>query len=295
MMKDFKDIGDDQIRVIGKESMGRKRKHCVGVVVIAALLVVVAGILVCYLAYSPAERQEAVSAPVGAEAESGAMKSSQPHRPKLGLQAGISEKAFVEIIDTVANEVALKLYVPHHAQMTLQTGQIELHDTTIVYIARAADLRADNGGIVGAFVCKGKPLSWGLSKRGYCASIEGQVYVGVAENSPLFEAATEKEGYFFRQYPLVSNGQVVENKPKGKSVRRGICDRQGEIFMAETVDEVSFHDFSQALVELGVNQAVYIVGSDSYGWAVDKDGNRHEFGKLPQQPVPVNTTYLVWR
>ena len=46
MMKDFKDIGDDQIRVIGKESMGRKRKHRVGVVVIAALLVVVAGILV---------------------------------------------------------------------------------------------------------------------------------------------------------------------------------------------------------------------------------------------------------
>lgn len=295
MMKDFKDIGDDQIRVIGKESMGRKRKHCVGVVVIAALLVVVAGMLVCYLAYSPAKRQEAFSGTVKAEAESGAMKISQPHRLKLGLQTGISEKAFVEIIDTVANEVALKLYVPHHARMTLQTGQIELHDTTIVYIARAADLRADNGGIVGAFVCKGKPLSWGLSKRGYCASIEGQVYVGVAENSPLFEAATEKEGYFFRQYPLVSNGQVVENKPKGKSVRRGICDRQGEIFMAETVDEVSFHDFSQALVDLGVNQAVYIVGSNSYGWAVDKDGNRHEFGKLPQQPVPANTTYLVWR
>lgn len=45
MMKDFKDIGDDQIRVIGKESMGRKRKHRVGVVVIAALLVVVAGMM----------------------------------------------------------------------------------------------------------------------------------------------------------------------------------------------------------------------------------------------------------
>ena len=45
---------------------------------------------------------------------------------------------------------------------------------------QAADIRADNGKIVGAFVLKGDPLSWGLSKRGYCGIIDGKLTVGVA-------------------------------------------------------------------------------------------------------------------
>lgn len=104
----------------------------------------------------------------------------------------------------------------------------------MIYAAQAADVRADNGGVVGAFVLNGEPRSWGVSKKGYCASINGKVTIGVAENSPLFESNRREGGYFFRQYPLVSNGEVIDNEPKGKSIRRAICDRQGEIFMVET-------------------------------------------------------------
>ena len=49
-------------------------------------------------------------------------------------------------------------------------------------------------------------MAWGLSKKGYVSIIEDKITVGVADNSPLFEEATEKGGYFFRQYPLVNNG-----------------------------------------------------------------------------------------
>ena len=93
--------------------------------------------------------------------------------------------------------------------------------------------------------------------------------MGVADNSPLFEKATECQGHFFRQYPLVSNGQMVPNKIRGKSIRRGICQRNDEIFMVETMNKESFHDFSLALVDLGVDQAVYLVGSTAAGWAID--------------------------
>jgi hypothetical protein len=176
---------------------------------------------------------------------------------------------------------------------------MDKNDTTIVYAAQAADERADNGGIVGAFVLKGEPLAWGISKKGYCASINGVVTIGVAENSPLFEQATVHGGYFFRQYPLVSDGQIVENEPKGKSIRRSICDRDGEIFMVETGSKESFHDFSQALVDLGVDQAVYLVGSSAYGWAVDGEGVVHEFGEdnyyKGRRRMPKNTSYIVWR
>ena len=115
----------------------------------------------------------------------------------------------------------------------------------------------------------------------------------------LLEEATEKGGYFFRQYPLVSDGKLVENEPKGKSIRRAICDRQGEIFMVECLSRESYHDFAQALVDLHVTQAISLVGSTAYGWAVDHKGQLHEFGI--QQPNTSNHSgkyqfsHLVWR
>ena len=121
--------------------------------------------------------------------------------------------------------------------------------------------------------------------------------VGVADNSPLFEEATEKGGYFFRQFPLVDKGQLVENELKGKAVRRALCDRAGEIFTVETLSIESFHDFAQALVDLGVDNAIYLVGANAYGWATDANSQRHEFG----DPNPKtskkwrNINYLVMR
>ena len=190
----------------------------------------------------------------------------------------------------------MRLYLPHHVSMSLQLGTIDRKDNTILFATQAADVRAENGGIVGAFVLEGEPKAWGLSKNGYCAIINDTVRVGVANNSPLFEEATEKGGYFFRQFPLVDNGMLVENEQKGKSVRRALCDRNGEIFTIETLSAESFHDFAQALVDLGVDNAIYLVGSNAYGCATDADGLRHEFGN-PQPPKKKwkNISYLVMR
>jgi hypothetical protein len=135
--------------------------------------------------------------------------------------------------------------------------------------------------------------------RGYCASIDGKVTVGVADNSPLFEEAINRDGYFFRQYPLVDNGRFVANEPKNKSVRRAICERKGEIFMIESLSKESFHDFTQALVDLGVDNAVNLAGSEAYGWAIDSEGVKHEFGTpnfyTGRGRMPKNTNYIVWR
>jgi hypothetical protein len=206
---------------------------------------------------------------------------------------------YTEIRDTTINDIPIRIYIPHHAEMTLQLGRLDRQDTTIIYAAQAADVRADNGGIVGAFVLKGEPKAWGLSKKGFCASIDGKVTVGVADNSPLFEQATERGGYFFRQYPLVDNGTPIFNEPKGKAIRRAICDRGGTIFMVETLAKESFYDFAQALADMGIDYAVYLVGSAAYGWAVDREGIAHEFGYddcyAGRRRMPKNTSYIVWR
>lgn len=179
-------------------------------------------------------------------------------------------KAYAEHLRDTINDIPLDIYIPHNAVPELVLGVPDIHDKSIVLTTQAADIRADNGKIVGAFVLKGKPLSWGLSKKGYCGIIDGRLTVGVADNSPIFEEATEKGGYFFRQYPLVDNGVLVENEPKGKSIRKALCDRNGEIMVVMSQTPESFHDFAQALVDMKIDNAIYLVGSTSFGYFRDR-------------------------
>ncbi len=295
-MKEFKDIKDDQIRIIGEGDSGKTfQRGLLWIIILLLVILAIVGIVV----FSTSDHTEVPKAepePVYYEP----IVESQPIKYEwIGKEVDSLARGFTEIRDTLVNDIPLRIYIPHNAELSLHVGRMDKQDTSVIYTAQAADVRADNGGIVGAFVLKGTPLSWGLSKKGFCASINGEVTIGVAENSPLFEQATDEGGYFFRQYPLVNNGQLVDNEPKGKSIRRGICNRQGEIFMIETGTPESFHDFAQALVDLGVNQAVYLVGSSAYGWAIDENGNRHEFGDdnyyKGRRRMPKNTSYIVWR
>ena len=311
----FNDIGDDEIRVVKFEGScepqrNRSRVWVYVILLVGTLAAII--IIVCFVRSCKREvviEQESACYHAAPQDETFIVAEGNE---ELEQKEFLAQKAvwlskvdasatggFAELVDTAINDVPMRLYIPHNAEMSLHIGEVDKSDTTIVYVAQAADVRADNGKIVGAFVLKGEPVAKGLSKRGYCASIDGRVVVGVADNSPLFEEAVEKNGYFFRQYALVDNGRLVENEPKGKSVRRAICERKGEVFMVESGARESFHDFANALVDLGVDNAVYLVGSSAYGWAVDEKGERREFGDeniyAGRKKLLKNINYIVWR
>ena len=293
-MKEFKDIRDDQIRIVGEDVSRKPLSRGIWVTIISIIVLIFVGVIA--LLVSNREEELKVAEPALFEPE---LAPTPIKRERIGRKVDSLQAGFTEIKDTLINDIAIRIFIPHNAEMSLHIGRMDKDDKSVIYAAQAADVRADNGGIVGAFVLKGEPRAWGLSKKGFCASINGVVTVGVAENSHLFEQATEEGGYFFRQYPLVSDGQLIDNEPKGKSIRRAICDRQGEIFMVETLSIESFHDFAQALVDLGVDQAVYLVGSSAYGWAIDESGEVHEFGAdnyyTGRRRMPRNTSYIVWK
>ena len=297
-MKELKEIRDDQIRIIGEGGRKNPLPRSVWIIILSVLGIALVGVIILYVTRQKEEVVQELKAPEPALFEP--VREPEPILHKwIGQQVDSLAPGYTEIRDTLINDIPIRIFIPHNAEMSLHIGRMDKEDKSIIYAAQAADVRADNGGIVGAFVLNGEPKAWGLSKKGFCASINGQVTIGVTENSPLFEKATEEGGYFFRQYPLVSNGKLVENEPKGKSTRRAICDRQGEIFMVETGTTESFHDFAQALVDLGVDQAIYLVGSTAYGWAVDENGKTHEFGEdnyyTGRRKMPKNTSYIVWK
>ncbi|MBR4136642.1 MAG: hypothetical protein IKU03_09615 [Bacteroidales bacterium] len=284
-MKHFNDIEDNEIRIIGQPEVTRKpwyRRWWVWTIAasVMALLAVVLFLWTRYWSANP--DATAKEAPV----ESIAVEPTVvQHAP-----------ATVLVYDTVVNDVPLRLYTPTNATPELCLGLPDTTDESIILALQAADIRADNHKIVGAFVLKGEPLSWGLSKQGFCAIFDGKMHIGMAENSPLFEEATEKGGYFFRQYPLVNQGAMVENKPKGKAHRHALCELDGKIVVVSSIDRESFHDFAQALADLGIENAVSLTGGLAWGYCRDnEEGIQSWGGDLKNWTSMPELNYILWR
>lgn len=285
---DWDHISDDEIRIIGdRKSMKTRRNRWV---IMLHSLLILTGFITVMLYFLPSYSYEA---PLD-------IKQTQPSYDHM-LDGDIGDKSagFCDLRDTTINGIDLQIFIPHNARATLHKGEFDKADSTIVYISMAAEVRADNGAILGAYVLRGEPLAWGLSKKGYCAIIDDVVTVGVADNSPLFERATETEGYFFRQYPLVDNGVLATEKTNAYNYLRALCQMDDKTFMVHSRTKVSFPDFAQALIDLGCDNAIYIVGYQAYGWAVDTAGTTHEFGTEgyfdDKVPTIENFNYIVWR
>lgn len=287
------DIRDDEFRVIGRKPKisppaSDRRRRNIGIAIVSASLVILVGLLMVF--HWP---KDSIDDPPEGVFEDAPVTMAPVETEPLGIN---SDRAFTERIDTVINDVHLSVYIPHNATPVLYVGNPNAEARKGILAFQAADIRKDNRKILGAFVLKGQPLAWGLSKKGYCAIIDGKVTVGVSENSPLFEEATEKEGYFFRQYPLVDNGTLVENEPKNKTMRKALCSRAGQIIVVVSETDESFHDFSQALVDLGVDNAIYLVGSHSaFGWWRNETGEAETFGLDVHRESYKNESYIIWK
>lgn len=308
-MSNYKDdMRDDEIRIIGAQSRKilfdasysdevtpepqespTRKKWLLWLALLAILLLIGLGLLLLLQRSPHEDPYDGVFEP----REEMPAQAVKKEIKLLGHEAD-SLSSYTERIDTVINDVRLAVFIPYNATPELIVGKPNDNDSSIILAAQAADIRADNKEILGAFVDKGTPLAWGLSKKGFCAIIEGKMTIGTSENSPLFEQATETGGYFFRQFPLVDQGVLVENELKNKSVRKALCSRYGQFFIAVTENDESFHDFAQALVDLGVEDAISLVGSKyAFGWWRDLEGVMTSFAEGWHQYRREN--YVVWR
>lgn len=287
MSERHKDIGDDEIRIISSDDVGRRRKKrpaFVGWVAIAVALMLTVVLAVFFM--SLGDEAEEVCEQLG-------IKESVPAASDVKYES-FQSKAYAVLRDTTINGAKLRLFCPENATPSLEVGHDVLADSSIVLALQAADIRRDNGEIVGTFVVGGELRSKGEAKAGFCSIINGEITVGVADATPKLEEALMNNGYFFRQYPLVVGGQIVENKPKGRAVRKALAELDGKIYAVISHDRLTFHDFSQALVELGVRNAIYLVGANSLSIYRDAEGNVH-MSRDRNSEVSPNINFIVWR
>lgn len=268
-MTKMSDINDNEIRVIGGDGGGGGKKRLPWWVWVIVGVVAVA---IAVVALWPKPQPEEPTVP-------DTTTVTEPETTDIWhSNTDNSLPSCTIVTDTLIDTLHLRIFTPYNATPELHIGRLDTADTDIILAAMAADLRRDNGRIVGAFVHAGEPLSWGLSKRGYCAIFDGQITIGVAENSPLFEQATEQGGYFFRQYPAVDKGVMVENNPENASFRRALCLLNGKVCIIACTDRVLMNDFSATLVKFGVSEAILLVGGTADGWCRTDDGKMIRLG-----------------
>ena len=259
-MMNLENISDTEIRVIGGNPQPPKtpfpwRLFAVVVGVIAAI-----GIIVWWQWPSAPEQPD----------EPGVFEQEQPVAQPHPLRDWLTSLDTLTAVGTVTkdltiNDIPLRVYAPLNSTPHLEVGyRIADNRNRSILFFQAADVRADNGKIVGAFVLHGKPLSWGLSKRGYCAIIDSQV-----------------------------NGKLVESELKSKAIRRALCDLDDHIVVVESQTIESMHDFAQALVDIGTSNAIYLVGSNAMGWSMDTEGNGTKMGLWDPRKIK-NISFIVW-
>lgn len=295
--QDYDNVRDDEVIFIGgdkgRNTNGNKphnRPKWRVLVIVLIVLVAVALAVVCGRGERPTDEDQTGLFEESIETKSDSLTTVVTEDPD---SCGV---AYSEKIDTLAADVPLTLYIPHCAVPELSVGAPEEDKSEYVLAAQAADIRADNREILGSFVLKGDVLAQGISKKGFCAIIDGRITIGVAENTDLFDKAVETEGYFFRQYPLVDNGVPVDNNLKSATVRKALCSKGGEIFIAVSQDDMTMQDFAATLAAFGVDNAIYLVGSaSSYGWYIPEEGEAIEFSPNVHRRSYRNESYIRWR
>lgn len=187
---------------------------------------------------------------------------------KTELKAPSKEGLFidsgVEYYDDVENDVSMHVFHLIDMSAELSTDISEYTDSTECFILQAADIRQDNRKFVGDFVLNGKRISSGKRKKGYCAIINGELTIGMSEDDEVMNRCIAEGGSFFRQYSLVLDGVMQENALKGKSIRRALARKGNKFYVYETENRESMHDFAEALQDMGVTEAISLVGGNAY-------------------------------
>lgn len=289
MSKKPNEINDNEIRIISAyepETRNIKRRSLwLWILIILGILILGCLVFIFTRGATDAEKDEQlieVKEPLAEEV------------PQIVKDENVSEiKGFTVALDTTINKKGLLILSPENAIPRLIIGTELLNDSNIILATQAADVRGDNGQIAGTFVLNGELISKGEAKAGFCSIINGELSIGIADATPMLEQTLTDGGYFFRQYPLVVGGQIVENKPKGKAIRKALAEIGGKICVVMSKEKLTFHDFSQLLIDAGARNAIYLVGSSSYGFYIDDKGEKILTGKAPWEEVE-NVSYIIW-
>ena len=194
--------------------------------------------------------------------------------------------------------VAMDFYAIHGLKASIEFEEPDTVDTSVYLYCRSADHKADNT-YIGSLVVNGEERQSDTHRLGYMAMLGGNSVIGISRSEKVKDYVQEHGGSFFRQFILVSNGEIPGRFfLHGKVERRAIGRIDDQLYFIATRHKETLWDFADALREYGFIDAIYITGGADYVFYRDKDGIRHDIGNpsgYPQKKWKVIIPWLVFR
>lgn len=171
----------------------------------------------------------------------------------------------VSLIEDEVMGVSMKIYKIEGLKARMAFELPDLSDSTVYLVTRSSDykLTDDRKEIIGDFIYNGDVMAESDWRAGFMAIIDGNAQIGIDRSRDIFKHVKKNGGSMFRQLALVSAGTRCDKQfiLKGKVSRCAYArNRSGELFFIETVNPETLYGFSDALVEYGFVDAVYITG-----------------------------------
>ena len=194
--------------------------------------------------------------------------------------------------------VAMDFYAIHGLKASIEFEEPDTADTSVYLYCRSADHKAD-GTYIGSLVVDGEERQSDTHRLGYMAMLGDNSVIGISRSEEVNDYVQEHGGSFFRQFILVSNGEIPGRFfLHGKVERRAIGRIDDQLYYIATRHKETLWDFADALREYGFIDAIYITGGADYVFYRDKDGVRHDIGDTfdyPHEKWKGITPWLVFR
>ena len=180
--------------------------------------------------------------------------------------------------------VAMDFYAINGLKASIQFEEPDTADTSVYLYCRSVDHKADST-YIGTLVVNGEERQSDTHRLGYMAMLGGNSVIGISRSEKVKDYVQEHGGSFFRQFILVSNGDIPGRFfLHGKVERRAIGRIDDQLYYIATRHKETLWDFADALREYGFIDAIYITGGADYVFYRDKDGFRHDIGDKSDYP-----------
>lgn len=183
--------------------------------------------------------------------------------------------------------VDMDIYSLDGLQAVVTMQRPDTTDKSVMLYTRSADY-TPSGKLLGSVVAQGKILNRSRIRLGYCAMANGDVVIGVGRCERVMRYAKNNGGSFFRQFVLLSDGQIpgkfyLHGKVERRTLARFSNDK---LYYIQTQNPETLWDFADALREYGFINAIYITDGTEYCYYRTADGTRHDLGT----PAPTSAS-----
>ncbi len=205
-------------------------------------------------------------------------------------------KADVEVVMTEVEvlDVPIELLELKGLRAEISFIEPDTADTNVFFYSRCADHEVDNS-YIGSMVVAGEEYQNDRSRAGYCGMVGNNIVLGVSYKEDVKKYAEKAKGYFFRQYILVSDGEIPRKFYLHGKVERCAMGRIGNtLYAVKTKFPETMSAFAEALREYGFTDAIYITGGRDYYFYRSADGVRHDVGDINKYPHQESKGVIPW-